>query len=48
MENEHKSAERHYFVSLFLVVLGLSSMSEMEPIWTLLGLQKMGAKIWSS
>lgn len=48
MEDEHKSAERHYFVSLFLVVLGLSSMPEMEPIWTLLGLQKMGAKIWSS
>lgn len=45
MKGEHKSAERHYFVSLFLVVLGLSSMSEMEPIWTLLGLQKMGAKI---
>ena len=48
MEGEHKSADRHYFVSLFLVVLGLSSMSEMEPIWTLLGLQKMGARIWSS
>ncbi len=48
MEGEHKSPERHYFVSLFLVVLGLSSMSEMEPIWTLLGLQKMGAKIWNS
>lgn len=48
MEGENKSAERHYFVSLFLVVLGLSGMSEMEPIWTLLGLQKMGARIWTS
>lgn len=48
MEDKHKSAEHHYFASLFLVVLGLSSMSEMEPIWTLLGLQKMGAKICTS
>lgn len=48
MQGEHKSVDRHYFGSLFLVVLGLSCMSEMEPIWTLLGLEKMGARIWSS
>lgn len=48
MEGEHNSAEQHYFVSLFLIVLGLSSMSEMEPIWTLLGLQKIGARIWKN
>ncbi|MCU7698779.1 phosphotransferase [Acinetobacter sp. AYS6] len=40
------SAEKNYFASLFLVVLGLSGYDEMELIWTLIGLDKMGAAIW--
>jgi len=40
------SAEKNYFASLFLVVLGLSALSEMEPIWTLIGLDKIGKAIW--
>lgn len=42
-----RSVEKHYFASMFLVALGLSSMAEMEPIWTLVGLSKIGARIWS-
>lgn len=41
------SAQQQYFASLFLVVLGLSSFSEMEPIWTLVGLRTIGDHIWT-
>lgn len=47
-EGLFKSVDIHYFSSMFLVTLGLSSMVEMEPIWTLIGLTKMGARIWES
>ncbi|MFA2918130.1 phosphotransferase [Acinetobacter pittii] len=40
------SAEQNYFASLFLVTLGLSEFSEMQPVWTLIGLDKIGAAIW--
>lgn len=40
------SAERNYYASLFLVTLGLSEFSEMQPVWTLIGLDKTGAAIW--
>ena len=41
-----QSAEKNYFSSLFLVVLGLSGYDEMELVWTLIGLDKIGAAIW--
>lgn len=44
--NSTYSAEQNYFASLFLVTLGLSEFPEMEYIWTLIGLDKMGAAIW--
>lgn len=44
--NSKYSAEQNYFASLFLVTLGLSEFPEMEYIWTLIGLDKMGAAIW--
>jgi hypothetical protein len=47
-EGAFKSVDTHYFASMFLVTLGLSSMGEMEPIWTLIGLTKVGARIWES
>lgn len=46
-ENESLiSAKENYFGSLFLVVLGLSGYDEMELVWTLIGLDKIGASIW--
>jgi len=42
------SVEQHYFASLFLVVLGLSAMPEMDMIWTLIALNKIGDRIWNS
>ncbi|WPN29901.1 phosphotransferase [Pseudomonas sp. P5_109] len=42
------SIEQHYFASLFLVVLGLSAMPEMDMIWTLIALNKIGDRIWNS
>lgn len=48
VNHSHNSPQQHYFASLFLVVLGLSSMDEMERIWTLVGLTKIGERIWIS
>lgn len=46
-ENDSQiSAKENYFGSLFLVVLGLSGYDEMELVWTLIGLDKIGASIW--
>ncbi|MFT0472335.1 phosphotransferase [Pseudomonas antarctica] len=42
------SPEQHYFAGLFLVVLGLSAMPEMDMIWTLIALNKIGDQIWHS
>ncbi|MCX2896394.1 phosphotransferase [Pseudomonas mandelii] len=42
------SVEQHYFAGLFLVVLGLSAMPEMDMIWTLIALNKIGDQIWNS
>lgn len=42
------SIDQHYFASLFLVVLGLSAMPEMDMIWTLIALNKIGDRIWNS
>jgi hypothetical protein len=42
------SIEQHYFASLFLMVLGLSAMPEMDMIWTLIALNKIGDRIWIS
>ncbi len=42
------TVEQHYFAGLFLVVLGLSAMPEMDLIWTLIALNKIGDQIWSS
>ncbi|SDU33143.1 aminoglycoside phosphotransferase family protein [Nitrosomonas ureae] len=39
------SPNQHFFISHFLVALGLSGFSEVEPIWTLVGLHTVGNSI---
>jgi hypothetical protein len=42
------TAEQHYFAALFLVTLGLFGLSELEPIWTLIGLRSTGERLWQN
>lgn len=40
------SAKQHFFISHFLIALGLNGIPEVEPIWMLIGLNIVGKSIW--